>query len=90
MDCGSLNPLSILCDSVHFLGNKRGMLIEPQYLVMCCLCEMLGDHTRAALACREHSLIGRGCIERGSDVSSEMAMLMVLESCRNEWLCHGR
>lgn len=50
MDCGSLNPLSSVCNSVHFLGNKRGMLIEPQDLVMCCLCEMLGDHSRAALA----------------------------------------
>lgn len=52
MDCRTLNTLSSMCNSLHFLGNKRGMLIGPQCLVMCCLCEMLGDHRRTALACR--------------------------------------
>lgn len=52
MDCGSLDPLSSVCNSVHFLGNKREQLIDPQYLVLCCFCEMLGDHRRTALACR--------------------------------------
>lgn len=52
MDCRSLNALSSMCNSVYFLGNKRGMLIDPQSLVTCCSCEMLGEHRAAALACR--------------------------------------
>lgn len=52
MDCRSLNALSSTCNSIHFLGNKREMLIDPQNLVMCCSGEMLGEHRRAALVCR--------------------------------------
>lgn len=36
------------------------MLIDPQPLVMCCLCERLGDHRRAALACRGAGTDGEG------------------------------